>query len=422
MNKLDEKSEKQISDMDDERFWDDFSRELWFMFKKAEAAPDFTTEKPQSGARKNCLTFNRCAEIGRTQINPSDSEKKHLQNCRFCTRRIQKYGILPKLNVEAETNEETLQTEEKNKRNWWTKFFGGERGFNGFAGKFAFASGILITLLGTGIIILLLNLNRTEERLATISDPNNELPNFETANFSANNGAENESNKQIPANLKANKANTAANKKETLPSSNEQITENSFEIAFLSGNEREVVRQSIEAGRIQISEDIAKLRENPIVRNGNNFAPQIAPKDEAVWENQPILTWRTDQDSEYRIVILDQGFNEVAKSEILTQNNWRINKKLTADFYFWQVLVRKKGTAEFNSDGEKAYFKIVGQKEKTQIEKAKISNNSRIVAAVLYARAGLFREAERELETEIRRNNSGKARRMLIQVRRWQSK
>lgn len=65
-------------------------------------------------------------------------------------------------------------------------------------------------------------------------------------------------------------------------------------------------------------------------------------------------------------------------------------------------------------------FKVLGESEKRELEAAKNSVKSNLVNAILYARAGLLAEAERELNVELRRNpNSSKARKMLAQVRKW---
>lgn len=428
MNKLEKESKNRLPDADDEQFWDDFSRELWFMFKRAEDAPDLTAEKPAASSRENCLTFDRCAEIGRKRFAPNESEKAHLRDCRFCARRVEKYAALPPLETAAPETIEAAPVGEpaRKKKSWWEGIFGNAEGFGGFAGKLAFAGFTLLVVLGAGIIaLLLLNSDRSGERLATISDANSPAPNYETLSNPPTDAATiTDANEQSAANAETKNANKMVNAKTAAPDANaaRQTAEPPLELAFLPDDEREAVNESIEAGRIRISEVVKKLREDPLVRGDDAYAPQIAPKNEAVLESQPLLTWRGDADSEYQIVVLDVGFNEVAKSEVVTKNKWRINKNLAPKFYFWQVTIRKKGASVFNTDGEKAYFKIVAPAEKARIERAKAVNKSRLAAAVLYARAGLFREAERELEAEIKNTSSVKARKMLTQVRRWRSR
>lgn len=180
--------------------------------------------------------------------------------------------------------------------------------------------------------------------------------------------------------------------------------------------------QSVQTGRIQLSEDSALLLENPVRRGKktDSLLP-IYPKNEATLENRPTFRWQKLENSEYRITVLNRELNEVAASKILKQNDWRLNKELPAGFYFWQVSVRKNDAEEFVPAGNRAFFKIVGEAEKQRIGQAKKSADLNLVNAVLDARAGLFAEAEQALNNELLKHpKSAKARKMLAQVRRWQ--
>ncbi len=440
----DKEVENQAPDADDERFWDDFSRELWFMFKKSEDFSDIETEnqmfedigetvetvKPEltPNSRENCLIFARCAEIGQKHSEISGDERLHLQDCRFCARRIEKFGELPEL-VSVE-NTSAQAVENLPKISWWSNILLYLNTlFSQITGNLVFASLATIAIFGLAIIIFLLNFDRSGQETVSITEPTKNTPLPEISKTLANEVLETGSNNQTSINSPVNNSKNLPEKtKETAPNSNSgelQSSENKVvELAFLSNNEREAVRESLQVGRIQISKDLALLKENPILRGNEKITvPQISPKDEATLGNRPVLRWESLENYEYKIIILDQGLKKIAESGVLSQNSLQIEKPIPAGFYFWKVLARKQGAAEFEQTENKAFFKIVGEAEKSRIEKAKKLTKSNLVTAVLYARAGLLREAERELNAELKKNpDSVKARKMLEQVRRWRNK
>jgi hypothetical protein len=437
MNKkeLDEELENQIPDADDEQFWDDFNRELWFMFKKAE---DFSDVEMDSqifedvsesveravNSREKCLSFERCAEIGQKNAKISDAERLHLQDCRFCPRRIEKFGELPQIATIENESDENLP-----KKSFWSGILSqADSFFNQISGKLVFASLATIAIFGMAIIFILTS-DKSDQETVSITDPTKNAPLPEISNPPTNEILETDSNNQTSINSPVNNSRILPDKtKEITPKSNSADKKPSdneiIELAFLSGNERQAVRESVQVGRIQISKDLALLQENPILRGNEKIAvPQISPKDEATLENRPVLRWENLENYEYKIIILDQGLKKVAESGVLSQNSWQTEKPIPADFYFWKVLARKKGAAEFEQTENKAFFKIVGEPEKSRIEKAKKLTKSNLVTAVLYARAGLLREAERELNAELQKYpNSVKAKKMLEQVRQWRKK
>lgn len=422
-----------MPDDSDEQFWDDFSRDLWVLLKKSE---DFeavesenliinnTAEIPNS--RENCLTFTRCAEIGQQQFAVSDVENAHLQDCRFCARRIEKFGELPKTVIQEAIEEKPA------KKSWWSNFFSAiseAATFDWLSGKLVAASLAVVAIFGIAIIIFQLLSNQRYEQIAVISDSNTNSPTPRIAELPTNENLESPSNIRLPANEERVYSTISPKKTAEIPPkeidkekrSSEDLA---VELAFLSKNEREAVRQSVQVGRIQISEDLAQLQQDT-TRRGNEDFPikQILPKNEATLESQPVLRWQNAENSEYRITVFDQALNKVAESEVLRQNSWQIDKKLAAGFYFWEVLARKKDAAEFKPASKQAFFKIVGDAEKSRIEKAKRATKSNLISAILYARAGLFAEAERDLNAELKKNpKSVKAQKMLAQVREWKMK
>lgn len=105
------KEDSEVPDFADDLFWQDFSRELRGMLHRSEtpvpeknsagasraAAPKNHSATEQTPLRRNktCLSFSRCAEIGRETANSSAPEKAHLENCRFCVGRVEKFAANP---------------------------------------------------------------------------------------------------------------------------------------------------------------------------------------------------------------------------------------------------------------------------------------------------------------------------------------
>lgn len=443
MNKEETESalENQIPDPADEQFWDDFSRNLWMMFKKAESFNaevaeniEFSAESSddflpdyQSALRETCLTFTRCAEISRLPAEVSKAEKSHLQNCHLCARRVEKSRVAAE---PRETMETAENTEKKTvEKSWWKGIFQPFRMpvFGQVPGKLVLTSLAVIILFAAAIFVLLLNFNEANQQAIITPDSPGNSPVTNITDTPTNEIMVNEANVR---NSNINKTPSKTNNKSKPDNSNDNSSEPrstddlSYELAFLSNEEREDIQQSVLVGKIKISGDLSNLAEHSTLRRSEKSAAVlISPQNEATLEIFPLLSWQSVEESEYQVKVLDLKFNEIAQSDVLTQNSWRIDKKLPAGFYFWQVLVRKKGSEEFIPTKNKAYFKIVSNEEKSKFEKARSETKSNLIMAILYARAGLLREAEQELYAELKkRPDSIKARKMLAQVLGWRRK
>jgi hypothetical protein len=450
--KINKEIKNPLSEIPDDEISDELNRRLWVLLKKSEdqadeeavnlgggdLSPKFEAldSLEKSGIKNQCLSFARCAEIGQQKARLSKTEETHLESCRFCERRIEKFGEVPAfvpIETAAQTESTIVSPVEKPR---WTDIFsklGKFSFFDLFSRRLVLAGLALIVLSVAAIVVFRYNFSDPNEKIAVITDSGQNVPRIidptvsETpapAPQNENSGNSGDGNSITSPN---NNKETNANNKtpDRLPAGD--LEEYSAALAFLPNSEREAVRQSIEVGRIEISENIAEFNEASLDRRGSEneegFVRQIEPRNESTLEPRPVVRWQSSEGSEYRVAILDRGMNKIAESGVLTGNSWQPEKNLPAGFYFWEIVVRKKGANVFESTENTVFFKIVGAAEKARIERAKKATNSNLVTAVLYARAGLFAEAERELNIELRKNpKSVKAQRMLAQIRRWKSK
>lgn len=442
-----EKSNHQSPDEADEQFWQDFSRDLWLLFKRAENLPDAEAENLLAGEtiklselkntpnlRENCLTFTRCDEIGKRQNSVSAAEKTHLQDCRFCARRVERFGASPlsalpkKDDAEIEAAISPIQPP---KKSLWSRLFpsAGENSRLIWSPLTFGLAGLAIILFG-GLTFVVWQTNFSQSRtdVSDLKSGANETPRIPTA-------------ADFPANENSNAAdftpaNSALNDSPPLPKNRREIAanenapnaRNADELAINFGaipnDERAAVRESLRTGKISPSADLARMQNVPTRRAGeDNAATPVSPKNEATLDAAPVFRWQAAADSEYQITVTDDAGRDVAKSAILSQNSWQIEKELPAGFYFWKIAVRRKGVDEPSKNLSRAMFKVLSETEKRKLEAAKNSVKSNLASAILYARAGLLAEAERELNAELRKNpNSAKARKMLAQVSSWREK
>lgn len=151
--------------------------------------------------------------------------------------------------------------------------------------------------------------------------------------------------------------------------------------------------------------------------------PLLTPVGQVVRNRNPTFTWKPLAGaSHYVVTVVDDKMNEVATSEPLTSTQWRVPVTLKwGRRYSWQVTAVKDGKEIVSPvlPAPQARFMIVDEAraaELRQVEQA--FPNYHLGLGILYARAGLLDEAEREFQAELKANsNSGVARKLLDSVR-----
>jgi hypothetical protein len=123
----------------------------------------------------------------------------------------------------------------------------------------------------------------------------------------------------------------------------------------------------------------------------------------------------------YVVEVYDERFNLAATSSQLTTNSWRAPQGLArGGVYSWQVKAIKDGQ-EFKSPrppAPQAKFRILDQAKANELGKAmRTYASSHLTLGLLYAEAGLLKEAEQELRSLQKANpDSEIARSLLSQI------
>lgn len=118
------------------------------------------------------------------------------------------------------------------------------------------------------------------------------------------------------------------------------------------------------------------------------------------------------------MTVTDADLNVVATSPALSVTEWRIPRSLTPGaVYSWQVTALKEGKPVTSPvlPAPQAKFKIVDRDFTETIAQLKRSNpTAHLALGVAYANAGLFSEAERELQMLLRANPDNRTARSLF--------
>jgi hypothetical protein len=187
------------------------------------------------------------------------------------------------------------------------------------------------------------------------------------------------------------------------------------------------VRQALLTERLNLPAELAQLKNQSGKLMGGDpeqvpFA-LAAPVGIIIQSDRPRFAWRALAGAtSYSVNVYDTNYGPVAASPPLAETVWQIDRPLArGKTYLWQVTAVKDGQ-EIKSPvrpAPDARFKILEAQKLSEIAEAKRRfPDSPLVIGILYARAGLLAEAEREFQKEINKNPQSKAaRNFLRQVR-----
>jgi hypothetical protein len=133
----------------------------------------------------------------------------------------------------------------------------------------------------------------------------------------------------------------------------------------------------------------------------------LAPAGTVLLTDKPAFRWSTMEGATgYVVEVYDDQFKLVATSPQITDASWTTTLA-RGKIYSWQVKALKDGQ-EFTSPrppAPQAKFRILDQAKANELARARrVHGNSHLTLALLYAEAGLIREAEQELRL-VRRSN-----------------
>ena len=187
-----------------------------------------------------------------------------------------------------------------------------------------------------------------------------------------------------------------------------------------------LIKEALKSRRIVRSSELRGLNRPPSSLMGtdkerNEFS-LIEPVGKVLTTDRPTFNWsQMEGATGYVVEIYDSRFNLVATSLQLANNSWAMPQSLARDnVYTWQVKAIKDGH-EFTSPrppAPQARFRILGQAKTIELAQAKRAyGSSHLTLGLLYADAGLIKEAEHEFRLLQKANpDSEIARSLLSQV------
>ena len=196
----------------------------------------------------------------------------------------------------------------------------------------------------------------------------------------------------------------------------------------LAPSAKSAVARALTAERVEQSQALAELNPKAGVLLGeqgkNSESLLVSPVGTVVRDDQPRFRWRAlNGASSYTVNILDADFNVVSTSPPLTVTTWTPPSRLARGRVFsWQVETIKEGQKLIfpSAPSPEARFKILeSDKTRELIQAEQTKPRSHLALGVLYARAGLIDDAERELRALVTTNpQSTTARRLLRSIGR----
>lgn len=187
-----------------------------------------------------------------------------------------------------------------------------------------------------------------------------------------------------------------------------------------------LVKKALASQRIERSSQLQGLTRSSSTLMGSDNKPHefsvTEPVGNVLLSSQPTFRWSAlEGATSYVVEVYDDQFKLVASSSELTDRSWTIAKPLARGrVYSWQVKA-SKGGEEVTSPrppAPQAKFRVLDQARVDGIMQARhVFPTSHLTLGLLYADAGLLREAEQEFRLLQRANpDSQIARNLLKQV------
>lgn len=198
-------------------------------------------------------------------------------------------------------------------------------------------------------------------------------------------------------------------------------------LEYLSPSAQRVVGDALAHGRVDTPDHLSGLRgkAGTLMGSGVEGVPfsLTSPVGKVIRSDRPGLRWRPlPGASVYTVTVLDSDLKVVAASPQLSTTEWKPPRALKRGrVYKWQVSALKDGQETLSPvpPAPEARFLIVEKAKDDELRRAEqAAVRSRLALGVLYARAGLLDEAERELRELVAANpQSTVARNLLRNVR-----
>ena len=206
-----------------------------------------------------------------------------------------------------------------------------------------------------------------------------------------------------------------------------ELESNDAIAAMLSPSSRRSITSAVAEQRLEAPPVLAQLRgESGSLRGGPGDGQPfllLSPVGKVVETVGPTFRWEPLAGaSSYVVTVTDDRLNEVAESGPLTKTEWRLRTPLArGGVYSWQVTALKDGQTITSPvmPAPQAKFMILDRARSEELRRVRgAAPRYHLGLGVLYARAGLLDEAEREFLALMKSNpRSDVARKLLQSVR-----
>lgn len=186
------------------------------------------------------------------------------------------------------------------------------------------------------------------------------------------------------------------------------------------------VKKALTSQRIERSSQLQGLTRPPSSLMGSNNQARefsvLEPVGSVSLTDRPAFRWSAMEGATgYVVEVYDDQFKLVASSPQLNGRSWTATPSLArGKVYSWQVKAIKDGqeVTSPHPPAPQAKFRIVDQSKANELARAKRAySSSHLTLGLLYAEAGLLKEAEQEFRLLLRANpDSDLARNLLRQV------
>lgn len=191
----------------------------------------------------------------------------------------------------------------------------------------------------------------------------------------------------------------------------------------LSPAEQDAVRTALLRGRAPSSSELEGLGARGGERlmgapGASSFGLQ-GPVGVVVRTETPTFRWNAlEGASHYTVNVFDSGFNRVMTSGPVNKTEWTATRPLTrGTLYVWQVTASVNGK-EIQAPAPpapEARFRVMSRAQAESIERGeKLYAGSHLMLGLLYSRAGLLDEAEREFRALVAANPDSQAAQRLL--------
>lgn len=199
------------------------------------------------------------------------------------------------------------------------------------------------------------------------------------------------------------------------------------DLSSLPASSRTDVERAISSGRLSIPNELRQMsaRSGTLMGGGSDEVPFALsyPVGKVVKTARPLFSWKPLQDADsYTVEIYDSEFNRVVSSPVINGAQWQPRKPLPRNrTLVWQVTATKDGDSIKSPirPAPDARFRILGSNQSARLQRsADAIKGQHLALGILYAEAGLFDEAEKEFQSELKKNPGSRvAQKFLREVR-----